>query len=132
MDASERRMSDQEKQLETVLRNRGLAWAIDMFPPSSHATAHYLQALSQLEDYFKARGLSTISFSPDSLEQLVSVSPYKADAFLQALVSICSTPILCAAWRILQGMEVQSIEMRVRSPVRLHVARHPAFALQRA
>ncbi len=116
-------MSDQEKQLETVLRNRGLAWAIDMFPPSSHATAHYLQALSQLEDYFKARGLSTISFSPDSLEQLVSVSPYKADAFLQALVSIRSTPILCAAWRILQGMEVQSIEMRYArlSDFTLHV-----------
>ena len=82
-----------------------------MFAPSS-ATAHYLEALSRLEEYFNIYKLGTVSFSPASLEHLVSASPHKADAFLQALVSIRSIPILCAAWRILQGMEVQTIEVR--------------------
>ncbi len=105
-------MNPQEQQLEAILRNRGLAWAIDMFAPSSQAAAHFLKSLDRLETYFKERRLGTISFSPPSIERLVSASPYKADAFLQALVSIRGTPILCAAWRILQGMEIESIDMR--------------------
>ena len=105
-------MNNQEQQLEAMLRGRGLAWAVDMFAPSSQAAAHYLDALRRLERYIEERGLGTIAFSPESLAHLVSVSPYKADAFLQALVSIRSTAILCAAWRILQGMEIEVVEMR--------------------
>lgn len=105
-------MSDQVQRLETILRGRGLAWAIDMFAPSSRAADRYLEALGRLEQYVKERGLGTISFSSESLEHLASVSPYKADAFVQALVSIRSTPILCAAWRVLQGMEIERVEMR--------------------
>lgn len=116
-------MSDQEQQLETVLRNRGFGWAIDMFAPSSRAAAHYLEALRKLETYVAKRRLGTSSFSPEALEHLVELSPHKANAFLQALVSIRSTTILCAAWRILQGMEVESIEMRYArlSEFTLHV-----------
>jgi hypothetical protein len=105
-------MNSQEQRLETILRSRGLEWAIDIFAPTSQATTLYLDALKRLEAYVQEQGLGTISFSPESLEHLISVSPYKADAFLQALVSIRTTPILCAAWRILQGMEIESIEMR--------------------
>lgn len=110
-------MNNQEQQLESLFRDRGLAWAIDMFAPSSQAAAHYLKALRRLEEYVKKHHLGTISFTPESLARLVSASPYKADAFLQALVSIRSTPILCAAWRVVQGMEIESIEMRY---ARLH------------
>jgi hypothetical protein len=105
-------MSEREQRLEAILRNRGMAWAIDMFAPKSQAAAHYLEALEQLEHYVAEKSLGSSSFSPDSLEHLASASPYKADAFLQALVSIRTTPILCAAWRILQGMEIDAIEMR--------------------
>lgn len=105
-------MSNQEQQLETILRDRGLGWAIDMFAPSSQAAANYLHALRRLEEYVKSHNLGTISFTPESLAYLISASPYKADAFLQALVSIRGTPILCAAWRIVQGMEIESIEVR--------------------
>ncbi|MGO8750339.1 MAG: hypothetical protein ACLQNE_30715 [Thermoguttaceae bacterium] len=105
-------MNDQEQQLETILRKRGFAWAIEMFSPSSKAVTRYLETLRHLEEYLKERNRGTISFLPESLEHLLSASPYKADAFLQALVSIRSTPILCAAWRILQGMQVESIDMR--------------------
>jgi len=115
-------MSTQEIQLETILRGRKLAWAIDMFSPSSQATIHYLAALRRLEEYITRRNLDETSFTPDSLEDLISESPYKADAFLQALVSIRSTPILCAAWRIVQGIEVESIKM--------HYARLDNFSLQ--
>ena len=104
-------MNKPEQQLEAILRDRGLAWAVDMFAPSSMATTHYLDSLSSLEKYLKDRRLGTYSFSPESLERIVSASPYKADAFLQALVSIPSTPILCAAWRIVQGLEIESIKM---------------------
>jgi hypothetical protein len=105
-------MKNQEQHLETILRNRGLGWAVDLFAPSSRAAAHYLEDLKRLERYIEEHSLGKSSFSPESLEQLVSVSPYKADAFLQALVSIRSTPILCAAWRIIQGMEIECVEMR--------------------
>ena len=105
-------MIKQSQHLEQILRDRGLGWAIDMFAPSSDAVAHYLKALESLEEFAKSRGQATISFSPDSIANLLSVSPSKADAFLQALVSIRSTPILYAAWRILQGMELDSIDLR--------------------
>jgi hypothetical protein len=105
-------MNDREQQLETVLRSRGLAWAIDMFAPSSRAAAHYLDALERLERYVAEHGLGSVSLSPETIEHLVAVAPYKADAFLQALVSIRSTPMLCAAWRVLQGMEIDCVEMR--------------------
>jgi hypothetical protein len=101
-----------QEQLETILRSRGLGWAVDLFAPSSQAAAHYLEDLKRLERYLEEHSLGKNSFSPESLEQLVSVSPYKADAFLQALISIRSTPILCAAWRIIQGMEIECVEMR--------------------
>lgn len=116
-------MNDQEQQLEAILRARGLAWAVDMFAPTSQAAAHYLNSLKDLETYVKQRELGKTSFSPEALEQLLSVSPYKADAFLQALVSIRSTPMLCAAWRILQGMQIEAIEMRYAqlSEFTLHV-----------
>lgn len=119
-------MSDQKQQFEAILRKRGFGWAIDMFAPSSKATAHYLDALKRLEAYITDHGLGSISFSPESLEQLISVAPYKADAFLQALVSIRSTPILCAAWRILQGMEIESIELHYArlSEFKMHVTLH--------
>ena len=90
-------MNNQEQQLEAMLRGRGLAWAVDMFAPSSQAAAHYLDALRRLERYVEERGLATMAFSPESREHLVAVSPHKADAFLQALVTIRSTAILCAA-----------------------------------
>lgn len=110
-------MSNQEQQIETILRERGLAWAIDMFAPSSKAAAHYLDALQRLEEYVKAHRLGTNSFTPEWLAHLLTASPYKADAFLQALVSIRSTQILCAAWRIVQGMEIESINIQY---ARLH------------
>lgn len=115
-------MNDQAQKLGTILRDRGLAWAIDMFDPGSRAAEHYLDALRRLEQYIQSRRLGTLSFSPESVSQLVSVSPHKADAFLQALVSIRSTPILCAAWRIVQGMDIESIEM--------HYARLSEFKLR--
>lgn len=105
-------MNNQEQHLEAILRSRGLSWAIDVFAPRSQAAAHYLDTLRRLEQYVDQRELGKTSFSPESLERLVSLAPYKADAFLQALVSIRSTPILCAAWRLLQGMEVERVEMR--------------------
>jgi hypothetical protein len=107
-------MNNEELRLVTLLRQRGLAWAIDIFKPSADAAAHYLASLRDLERHLQEKGLGTNTFSPESLEHLVSVSHYKADAFLQALVSIRSTSMLCAAWRILQGMEIASVDMQYR------------------
>lgn len=105
-------MNMQEQKLEDLLRGRGLGWAIDLFAPREGAAAHYLRSLSELERYLQERRLGTTTFSPEALEQLAAVSPHKADAFLQALVSIRGTPFLCAAWRVLQGMEIDRVEMR--------------------
>ena len=105
-------MNSPEKHLDRILRDRGLGWALDMFAPSLSATAHYLQALERLEAYVSQQSLGTMSFSPESVEHLIAIAPHKADAFLQALVSNPSTPMLCAAWRLLQGMEVEQLEIR--------------------
>ena len=99
-------------ELEAILREHDLGWAIDIFAPASEAAAHYLRALRELEKYVKDRGLGTTAFSPRWLRHFVSASPHKAAAFLQALVSIRNIPMLCAAWRIVQGMEIESVEMR--------------------
>lgn len=104
-------MSTAEQELEALLRERGLEWAIDMFAPRDKAADFYLKCLVELENYMKPRNLGTTSFSPDWIRRLITVSPYKADAFLQALVTIRGTPMLCAAWRILQGMDILSMNV---------------------
>ncbi len=103
---------EQQHEIERILRDQGLEWAVDMFAPSAEAPAFYLRALSRLEEYARHERRTAESFSVEWIRRLIAVSPHKAQAFLQALVSIRSTPILFAAWRILQGSDVLRLEMR--------------------
>jgi len=106
---------DSSQELEKIMRDRGLGWAIDLYAPSDQAAAHYMNSLKQLEIVLRNKGLlGSSSFTPQSITQLIASSPYKADAFLQALVSVRSTEILCATWRILQGMEISELNMSYR------------------
>jgi hypothetical protein len=105
-------MNDQQRELEAILRERGLGWAVDLFAPKSAAAQHFVDCLERLNLFATERGREAPEFSSAFLRQFIAASPYKADAFLQALVSIRSTPILFAAWRVLQGMEIDRVELQ--------------------
>ena len=47
-----------------------------------------------------------------SLQSLGKTNSYKLDAFLEALVSLRTSEMIAAAWRIIQGMQVEKIEMQ--------------------
>lgn len=99
-----------EEELEALLRRHSLGAAIDVFAPHS-AVAHYLRQLQSLNELLRARAVESPELSPQYLEDLSALSRDKADAFLQALVSVESTEMLCAAWRIIQGMEIDGVSL---------------------
>ena len=59
-----------------------------------------------------SRELGESAPSLDALLGLVDSNPFKLDAFLEALVSLENPEIIAAAWRIIQGMQVDSLGMR--------------------
>ena len=99
------------QELELLLRDHGLGWAIESFPSKSEATAYYLERLDGLRSELQGKPLATPAPSVTALNELAVASPYKAVAFLQALVSVHSPKILCAAWRILQGLDIEQVEV---------------------
>ncbi len=97
--------------LEKLLENAGLEWGLRIFSPREEAAAFYLARLDRLQKFMSSRGLGENASSIATIELLSTHSPFRADAILEALISIRSPEIVCAAWRIIQGMTVQSLSV---------------------
>ena len=57
------------------------------------------------------RGIGENAPNIELIETIADNSPYKADAFIAALVSIRTSAILCAAWRIIQGVQIDELKV---------------------
>ncbi len=95
-----------------LLQKRGFEWAIRVFSPSSEAGSHYAGKLTALKEFMATRGMGESAPSISGLHALGTSNPYKLDAFLEALVSLKSSEMIAAAWRMLQGMQLESLELK--------------------
>ena len=93
-----------------ILRN--FDWAIKIFHPSDQAGKYFAEQLDALKLLMEQRSLGECVPTIASLQSLGKTNPYMLDAFLEALVSLRTSEMIAAAWRVIQGMQVEKIEMQ--------------------
>jgi len=104
-------MTDQTE-INELLQARNFDWAIKAFHPSDQAARYFADQLDALKSFMEQRALGECVPTIESLQSLGKTNPYKLDAFLEALVSLRTSEMIAAAWRIIQGMQVEKIEMQ--------------------
>lgn len=104
-------MNDREKDLESLFHANGFEWALQMFSPRENAAAYFLERLDKLDTFMGSRNLGNSGPTLEVLHKLTEHSPFKAAAFFEALVAIRSSEILCAAWRVIQGMSIENLSV---------------------
>lgn len=101
--------------LEQLLRACGLAWMIDSHAPPEEAIPYLLRLLDAASHESRKRfGSDGPRFSEEVLAAEYERNPHKVQAFLQRLASVKSPQILVMIWRILQGMQIESINLQYR------------------
>lgn len=101
----------ESKMVENLLTENGFDWAVRAYHPSSDAGTYYLGKLTSLREFMTIRGMGQNAPTLDGLDRLGKSNPYKRDAFLEALVSMRSSEMITAAWRMIQGMQLQSLQL---------------------
>jgi len=102
----------EQTEINELLQARNFDWAIKAFHPSDQAARHFAEHLDALQLFMKQRTLGECVPTIASLQSLGKTNSYKPDAFLEALVSLRTSELIAAAWRIIQGMQVEQIEMQ--------------------
>jgi len=98
--------------LEAVIRAAGEAWLIDWYTPPNQAIPHLRLMLEQADERLLNRfGPDAPRLTGESLLREHQANPHKVRALLQVLGSVASPDILVMVWRILQGMNIASIQM---------------------
>jgi hypothetical protein len=69
-------------------------------------------------------------FSEETLIAEYDRNPHKVTAFLQALVSTRSPQMLVMAWRVLQGADIQAIDMKYENLRPAWPLRNPQFEMR--
>ncbi len=100
--------------LERLLRDNGLGWMIDMFPPPDSAIPRLLNQLNQVAAKYRDHFHLDVSFAPEALAAEAERNPHKVRAFLQALGTSRSADMLVMVWRILQGLSIRKVTMDYR------------------
>lgn len=103
-----------ESEVIDLLNARDFDWAIRAYHPSEQAGTYFIEKLDALRSCMNRRGLGEDCPTIELLGQLVQANPFKLDAFLEALVSLRTAEMLAAAWRVIQGMQIESLQMRFR------------------
>lgn len=101
--------------LEEAIRDAGQQWLITSFDPPENAMPHILRTLDAVQREATARlGDNAPQISEESLLREYQRNPLRVKGFFQALGGSRTPEMLLMAWRIIQGMEVQSIQMNYR------------------
>jgi hypothetical protein len=98
--------------LEEAIRQSGEGWLIDRFAPPSEAISIIRRTLGEIDRQGKARlGENAPDLSESALLAEYKRNPQRVRGFFQAL-GVSGTPeMLLMAWRIIQGMEIKSVEL---------------------
>jgi hypothetical protein len=102
--------------LEKLLRDCELDWMIDLYAPQD-------RAISELKDAIQEAALTE-----EHLAREYQTNPHKVRAFLQALATSRSEEMLKMVWSILQGDEIESVEVSYesRKSFRMRVVLRPS------
>ena len=99
--------------LESLLRKCGLGWKIDGHAPPEDAIPHIVRLLDAATDEAHQRfGSAAPEFTEEAISAEYERNPHKVEAFLQVLGSVKSPSILVLIWRILQGMEIDTLDVQ--------------------
>lgn len=102
-----------EGELESVIREAGEGWLLDKFSPPSQAMPSMIRTLDQVQLVARERfGGNAPTISASSIVAEYNRNPLKIRAFLQALTGTRTPEMLLMAWRILQGMQITSVELK--------------------
>lgn len=102
-------------EMTDLLHARGFDWAIKIYSPPNEAGDHYVGKLSAMKTFMNDRGIGESAPAISGLRQLGASNPFKLDAFLEALVSLKSAEMITAAWRMIQGMQLASMDLKFES-----------------
>ncbi len=109
--------------LEETIRNAGEGWLIDMFSPPNEAMNHIHNTLAAVrEEATKRFGNNSPTLTEESLIQDYNQHSQQVRGFFQALGGTRTPEMLLMVWRIIQGMEVKTIQ--------LNYSRKESFKLQ--
>jgi hypothetical protein len=100
--------------LETLLRENGLGWMIDMYAPPDQAIPTYASLLDRVAAEYRSRCGVAVSFTPQTLQAEAERNPHKVQAFLQLLRPDRSPAMLVMVWRVLQGLSISEVVMNYR------------------
>lgn len=100
-------------QLESLLRGADLDWIIGLYAPPDRAVSALLDTLAAVDREAAGKlGTDAPRFTVEALAHESKLNPHKVRAFLQALTATRSPAMLLMAWRIIQGMRIQQVEMK--------------------
>jgi hypothetical protein len=98
--------------LEEAIRHAGEGWLIDSFAPPENAMPHLLQTLAVVQEEAHRRlGGNAPDVSVTALLREYTRNPLRVRGFFQAIGGTRTPEMLLMVWRIIQGMEVQKIEV---------------------
>lgn len=98
--------------LEAVIRDAGEDRLIDDYAPRSEAMPRVLRLLRDTRELAKARGLgASVPLDELAIAREYPRNPLHVKAFLQALRTTSTPAMLLMIWRIIQGMEIQSVHV---------------------
>lgn len=98
--------------LEQLFRQAGEEWLIDWYTTRSQALQHLRRLLEQADQRAAQRfGSHAPRLTAEALLQEQEANPHKVRALLQIMASVGSPDMLVMAWRIMQGMNIDAMQM---------------------
>jgi hypothetical protein len=98
--------------LEQLIRQSGEGWLIDWFAPPEQALPHLRRLLERADQRAIQRfGPHGPRLTVEALVHEHDRNPHKVRALLQIMSSVASPDMLVMAWRIMQGMNIDAMQM---------------------
>jgi len=98
--------------LQELIRHAGEAWMLNWFKPPEKASDYLRNLLERVNNVAKQRfPQGTPRVTEENLIDEYKRAPHKVRAFIQSLAESESPDLLLMVWRILQGMEIERVEM---------------------
>jgi len=99
--------------LEELIRHSGEGWILDWFKPREKAVEHLKRLLEQVNAAASQRFPGgSVRLAEKDLIADYQRSRHKVRAFIQSMSESRTPEMLLMVWRVLQGMEIERIDMR--------------------
>ncbi len=109
---------------EEVIRKSGADWLIDWYAPSDRAMENLRRILRDANEWGRQHWEGNAPpLTPEEIVNTYATNPHKVRAFLQVVGSIGSPSFLVMVWRILQGFDIQSVQLQyeIDKPFSLYI-----------